>query len=299
MRVDEVRRRNRWRSFVVALFATLNYFAIVGFLWGVGVSILLTKFGYRPPVMVAVMAGLVLGAVTVVAYVSRRFRRLGPDLLRRFDAVTVDGVVHAELVNLMDGLAVATVVAPANTAVIDDPAPNALTVGTRSAETTIIVTTGLLHSLTRDELEAVLAVQFCEIARLDVMLRSVVSACTEGVIGLYRGARPDSMDPRKWTAALLLAPSMLIAKAIRSRTRRSLDHGADDMAVSIVRHPDALAKALRKLRADPQVVVSQNPDLASFWFERLPEPDGGKRGPTRENHAMEDRIQRLTSHRPA
>ena len=88
---------------------------------GVGVSILLTKFGYRPPVMVAVMAGLVLGAVTVVAYVSRRFRRLGPDLLRRFDAVTVDGVVHAELVNLMDGLAVATVVAPANTAVIDDP----------------------------------------------------------------------------------------------------------------------------------------------------------------------------------
>jgi heat shock protein HtpX len=197
--------------------------------------------------------------------------------------------------NLLAELAIAVGVPPVRGAVMDDPAPNALTVGTREAEMTIIVTTGLLERMTRDEIEAVLAAQMCAIRRLDVMLHTVVTACADGAIEFHMGTRDGSWDPRRWIGAAFTFPTMVVARAIRSHARRATDHGADAMAVSITRHPDALVRALTKLHDDPQIVVPTNADLLDLWFEPLPHPDERRDEYVAElaNYEMLDRIDRV------
>jgi Zn-dependent protease with chaperone function len=54
---------------------------------------------------------------------------------------------------------------------------------------------------------------------------------------------------------------------------RSFDFGADEKAVAVTRHPDALASALRKLRDDPTVVSGLTPRNAPLWFESIPNDD--------------------------
>jgi hypothetical protein len=70
------------------------------------------------------------------------------------------------------------------------------------------------------------------------------------------------------------------------------------MAVSITRHPEALVRALTKLHADPQLVVSRNHDLGTLWFEPLQNPDHGQYAKELADYALEDRIARLTAETP-
>ena len=134
----------------------------------------------------------------------------------------------------------------------------------------IVVTSGLLAELRRDELEAVLAVQMCEVRRLDVALQTVVTVCSAGAIGLHELYREDAKDPRTWPWIAMSWPSMVLAERLRRHAFARCDFGADDMAITITRHPEALLRALVKLLDDPGTVRAVTPDNALLWFEPMP-----------------------------
>ena len=64
---------------------------------------------------------------------------------------------EARLLNLVEGLAPVAGVARPHCVVLDDPAPNALALGRDARHGCIVVTSGLLRSLSRMELEGVVA----------------------------------------------------------------------------------------------------------------------------------------------
>jgi heat shock protein HtpX len=278
--VDEVARRNRRRIAVVAVASVLNQWLSIVVLLAIPVA-LLTYFGRSDsddPLAVGPMA-LATALVSVpwaVLWVSEGTRTVRSHVVRAVGGVEVGPEEAPRVHNLLAELAIATGTPPVTVAVVDDPAPNAMAVGRRPGATTVVVTSGLVEKLTRDELEAVLAVEMCAVRRLDTALRSVTMAATAAAFQVHNMVRGDVAPGRAWyerwdwwtwLVVAITWPNMLFAALIRRWAQRSSDFGADQMAVAVTRHPDALVSALRTLQADVTApVATRQPPLFAMWL---------------------------------
>jgi heat shock protein HtpX len=257
--VGEVVRRNRWRIALLTVVAVVNYMIMTAAL--VIVLLLIISMFEDGGISVQELiifagVGLAIGAASglsaVVSHVRSVHRRtlaeLGAVPLARGDLPVVDNLLHE--------LSIAAGTPRPAAALVADDAPNALAVGRRPADTTIVVTSGLIEKLSRDELEAVLAAEMWAIRRYDTAMQTVTLGLTAE------------------TAAIVIFPTMAVAEILRQRILRNADFGADTMAVATTRHPDALRRAIEKLRDDPAVVETLSPLTAPLWFE--PVPHGGR-----------------------
>ena len=176
---------------------------------------------------------------------------------------------HKRVRELLDGLSIAAGVLPPSCAVLRDPAPNCLTIGRKPATVWVVVTTGLVETLSKDELEAVLAYEIGRIAVLEVSLDTAVYACTARVFELwgapFAGFGHDSfllIPVSIVTAPLALGGVLLRRHVLRSRAKLS-----DGLAVRYCRNPAALLSALRKIDADPRTVRVASLDDAHLWLQ--------------------------------
>ena len=176
---------------------------------------------------------------------------------------------HKRVRDLLDGLSIAAGVLSPSCAVLRDPAPNCLTIGRKPETAWVIVTTGLVESLSRDELEAVLAYEVGRIAALEVSLDTAVYACTARVFELwaapFAGFGHDSfllIPVSIVTAPLAFGCVLLRRHVLRSRARLS-----DGLAVRYCRNPAALLSALRRIDADQRTVRVASLDDAHLWLQ--------------------------------
>jgi heat shock protein HtpX len=173
------------------------------------------------------------------------------------------------LANVVEEMAIASGLPKPTIWVVPDPDPNAFATGTDERHAHLAVTQGLLGTLNRDELQAVVAHEMAHIKNHDVKLMTLLAALV-GVLALIadgtrrflargggRMATGRSSGSRKgggglaaivlvaWLISVLLAPlvSRLLALAV-SRKREFL---ADASAAQFTRNPAALAAALRKI----------------------------------------------------
>lgn len=202
--------------------------------------------------LVGLVAGVAAGAGVVALAVSRA----DAVALRRAGAVPADPAVHARYHNVVEGLCVAAGVTKPDLFVIDDPSLNALSVGREARAASLAVTTGLLDSLSRIELEGVLAHELSHVRQLDI-LPSTIAVTLVG----------------------LLAPG-LVPRVLGAR-RESL---ADVTGVSLTRYPPGLISALEKVRDDPAAPPSSDRAIAHLWIE----------APAEQTHPpLDERIQAL------
>jgi Zn-dependent protease with chaperone function len=317
--LDEVRRRNRMRIGLMAAASFANYWvaslAIVAFVStrasgssqgdGDGTT---DNSGAWLQVLVI---GAVVAAICVAFYVARRVLGASRATVSALGSGVVPGDTDARLENLAEELAIAVGIKPVNVAVLNDPVPNALAVGT-GRRMTIVVTTGALKQLSRDELEAVLAVQMCAIRRLDVALRTVVVSCASGAIAIHddteyvppegSGADQAAAALQGWATTALLWPirvlawpSWRVALRLRHMAFSDGDMGADDMAIAITRNPDALRSALTKLLDDPGVVQAVTAANAPLWVEPVPDA-ATDRGRSLAQHSMDASLEARIAH---
>jgi hypothetical protein len=142
------------------------------FAWGVG-AICVVAFG----------VGFLI-AVVRIPFARRTVERR---VLEETGAVVVEDDSEREVRNLLDGLAIAAGIPAPRFAVVEDPAPNAFSVGTRPDRALVAVTSGLIDVLSRDELEAVLAYEVVCIRSWDVALATWTVALTgEAIAALER-----------------------------------------------------------------------------------------------------------------
>ena len=141
---------------------------------------------------------------------------------------------------------------------------NAFATGNKVGHGTIVVTRGLLDTLTRDELQGVVAHEMAHLANLDTRYMVVVGV-TVGLIALVCdmllrtmawGGSGRSNDDKKGSSGggililLLIVVAIfapLAAKAVQMAVSRQREYLADATSVQFTRNPNGLISALRKL----------------------------------------------------
>ena len=169
-----------------------------------------------------------------------------------------DPVRDARLCNLIEGLAVGAGVRQPRLLVVDSPGVNALAAGSRPDRAVLAVTSGLLESLDRIEMEAVLAEQLFLIRHNETVPGTALVA-TFG-LGSGLGVAADR------------------------------DTAADLGAVSLTRYPPGLAAALEKAGSKGSAVTGQGPRTAHLWMIDPRDPPVAARG----RIPLTDRIEALT-----
>lgn len=180
-------------------------------------------------------------------------------------AKPADPVQHQRLINMVEGLSIAAgLQKPPNVYVMDDPSPNAFATGRNPQNSAIVVTTGLLGIMGRDELEGVLAHEMSHILNYDILLATIISVLVGTVILISQfffrwlwfggggGDRKGSGGGVGMLIVLGLAILFIILAPIASQViqlavSRKREYLADASAARLTRLPDGLASALQKI----------------------------------------------------
>lgn len=169
-------------------------------------------------------------------------------------------VADRQVFNVLEGVALAAGVPVPQLLFIEDPALNSYSVGRKPESAAIVVTTGLVSRLTRDEMEAVLAYELSRVSSLDTALSTWTASITGRTIELYETSN------RLTVTLFLLVPADL-ARRLRIRTLRRQASQRDIIALNFTRHPEALLSALEKIDADKTPISNPQPATAPLWLK--------------------------------
>lgn len=260
MTLQEQIRSNRFRSAIVVFGFVLLLLALAG--------------------LVGLVLDVSLGiAALVIALVYAIFAlvRSRSMVARMTGAHEVDEAAIRPLRRLVENVSIAAglPVTP-EVRIVDDRAPNAFAAGLRPERSYVGVTTGLLETMPKRELEAVLAHEVSHIRHRDTYLMTM-AVVFAGVIALVAdigfraiayGGRSRKGGALVLVAAivgLVLAPyAALLLKMSLSRRREFL---ADAGAAEILNDAEAMALALRRLELDRTTVRYADASTAHLWVE--------------------------------
>jgi heat shock protein HtpX len=198
------------------------------------------------PVGGALVVGIVLGVACTYALAASGEGRV----LRAVDAESVSGPALARVRNLVAALAVAAGVPRPDVLVVDDPAPNVMSVGRTPARSTLVVTAGLLDGLNRLELEGVLAHEIGHIRRGDTEVTTLAAALVGWPL-MTAEAGERSTWVGRLMAPLLMATGPIVVWGLRRVVGRRREHLADLTAIRFTRYPPALISALTSIAEAP------------------------------------------------
>ena len=191
----------------------------------------------------------------VIAAATNLFAYWNSDrmVLAMYGAHEVDRTNAPELVDLVAGLAARAALPMPRVFLMDEAQPNAFATGRNPQNAAVAVTTGLVQSLSREELAGVVAHELAHIKHHDTLLMTI-TATIAGAISMlaqfgmfFGGHRNNNNGPGLIgsIAMMILAPlgAMLVQTAI-SRTR---EYAADNLGARIAGEPLWLASALAKI----------------------------------------------------
>jgi heat shock protein HtpX len=264
-------RRNRFRSSIVVFGFVLLLVVLAG-LVGLVFDISLGVVALAAALVYALFG--ILRSRSMISGITHA-QPLGEDELRPLRRIV-------ENVSIGAGLP-----ATPELRVVDDVAPNAFAAGLRPASSYVGVTTGLLQTMPKRELEAVIAHEVAHIRNRDTYLMTMATVFA-GVIALVadiglrtlayggRGRRAGAIGVILALVGFVLAPyAALMLRLSLSRSRELL---ADSGAAEILSDPEAMAMALRRLELDTTTVRYTSTSTAHLWVESPTDRIGSERG---------------------
>jgi heat shock protein HtpX len=253
-------KENR-RNTMVLLVLLTALAALVGYLIG---WILETEGSDTMPAVSA----LGIGAAGMMAAISVGWSlvslAVGDKMVLAMSGAKEIGKADApQLYNVVEEISIAAGVPMPKVMVLETDALNAFATGNRVGSGTIAVTRGLIDTLSRDELQGVVAHEMAHLANLDTRYMVVVGV-TVGLIALVcdmalRTLNWGSVQRRSDSkgksgggiliivllVVAILAP--LAAKAVQMAVSRQREYLADATSVQFTRNPNGLISALGKL----------------------------------------------------
>ena len=140
--------------------------------------------------------------------------------------------------------------------------PNAFATGRGPKHAVVCATQGLLETLTRDEVEGVMAHELMHVKHRDILIGSVAAAIATAISFIAQMAMYSSMfggrDRRNNNVLGMLAMSLLApiaASLIQMAVSRSREFEADRGAAELLGSGQSLARALEKI----EVIAKQRP----------------------------------------
>ncbi len=260
------RRRSTWLTLGFIVF-----FAWVGFGGDLAFYLLTADSppeAYRHVIpFVGIFSVLAAGAICWYAW------RHGPDRVLwatgAWEVIEPATAEQKQLVNVVEEMAIASGLPRPRVWIVPDPDPNAFATGRDAASASVAVTEGLLTTLSRDELQAVVAHELAHVRNLDVRLMTLLAGMV-GAIALMsdgmgrmigRGGRAAGRwgggkggkggNPLAlvilvlWLLTLVVAP--VVSRVLAMAVSRRREYLADATGAQLTRNPAALASALEKL----------------------------------------------------
>lgn len=197
---------------------------------------------------------------------------------------------NPELYNIVENLCITAGLPMLRIYVINEQAPNAFATGRNPKNAVVAVTTGLMETLDRSELEGVIAHELSHIGNRDILLQTIVVVLVGSIVLLSdfflrwtiwggRGRKSQGGGQIQvimiivGLLAAILAP--LIAKLIQLTISRKREFLADASGALLTRYPEGLASALEKISKNPTQLKVANKATAHLYIVN---PLKGKQG---------------------
>jgi heat shock protein HtpX len=169
-----------------------------------------------------------------------------------------------ELHGMIDRLCVMADMPKPRVAIADTALPNAFATGRSPERSVVCVTTGILNTLSAEELEAVLAHELSHVAHRDVLVMTVASSA--GIVAgmLMRGAQWGALGRNKigglYVVAVLVVSLVVYAVSflLLRLLSRYRELAADRAGAYLTQRPAALASALTKVSGEMNTVPERD-----------------------------------------
>ncbi len=186
---------------------------------------------------------------------------------------------------------------------IEDQTPNAFATGRSPEHAAVAATTGIVNTLTREELSGVLGHELAHVKHRDILI-GTIAATIVGTItfiaqmagwAMMFGGRGSSRDDDNGIASLfLLILAPIAATLLQLAISRSREYSADADGARISHKPLALASALKKISAVNQLKPLNNAGPATaHMFIVNPLKGVGIKKLFSTHPPIEERIKRL------
>lgn len=221
------------------------------------------------------------------------YRFSGKIVLMMYRAREVTREEEPRLVSMVQTLATQAQLPMPRVYIIPGESANAFATGRSPDHAAVAVTSGILKTLSDDELEGVLSHEFAHVKHRDILTGTIVATMVWAMI--FSGGRRDDRDSGNGVAELaLLILAPIAAVLMQLAISRSREFAADAGGAAISRKPLSLANALKKLERNAQLVPMQNagPATAQLFIVN-PLRAGGVMKLFSTHPPIEERIARL------
>ncbi len=199
-------------------------------------------------------------------------------VLTMYKAIPVDRSDNSGLYQIVEELAFKARLPMPKVYLINDDTPNAFATGRNPSHAAVAATTGILATLTKEELQGVMAHEMTHVINRDT-LTSSIAATIGGAISMLAnmahyalifGNRNNENNSNNAGTFLMMILAPIAATLIQLAVSRSREYAADAGAARLTANPLALARALEKLenfrhyRTMP--TAEQNPATAHMFI---------------------------------
>jgi heat shock protein HtpX len=218
---------------------------------------LMVILGSQGGMGIAVLVGL--GGIGVAVYQWYSSDKVA---MRAMRAREVSPQEAPELHGMIDRLCTMADMPKPRVGIADTPVPNAFATGRSPDRAVVCVTTGILNTLTAEELEGVLAHELSHVAHRDVLVMTVASSAgiaagmlTQGAqyggLGLFGGRRENNNGLPVWLIVLVVSLVVYAVSFVLLRLlSRYREMSADRAGAYLTMKPAALASALQKITGE-------------------------------------------------
>ncbi|GIW12920.1 MAG: protease HtpX [Tepidiforma sp.] len=224
-----------------------------------------------------------IAGIAIILYAVMSYFMASSVILSISGAHEVTKEQEWEYVRRVENLCIGAGLPMPRTWVLEDTAPNAFATGRDPQHAHVVVTRGLLQKLEPIELEAVLAHELSHIQNYDIRVMTIAAVLVGVVVllsdfflrwtywgaGRRRGSRNRGGGGAVILVLLAIVAAVLapiVAQALKFAISRQREFLADASGALLCRHPEALARALEKIAADPEPLEAANKATAHLYI---------------------------------
>jgi heat shock protein HtpX len=224
--------------------------------------------------MIAGEAGMLIALVVAAGTNVFAYWNSDKMVLRMHGAREVDAQSAPEFYGMVRELAGRANLPMPRVYIMDNPQPNAFATGRNPQNAAVAATTGLLNTLSRDEIAGVMAHELAHVRNRDTLLMTVTATLAGAIsmlayFGMFMGGNRN--NPLGIVGVLLmviLAP--LAAMLVQMAISRAREYQADKVGAEISGNPRSLASALNKIssavRRVPNPAAESHPATAHMFI---------------------------------
>jgi heat shock protein HtpX len=263
---DEI-AKNKQSSLLLAIIVSLILFFLIYFI----IYFLIPEL---------ILVALPLSTLLIIIYTYSSYRFGDKVVLSTTNSKPAEAREYQYLRDTIEGLSIASGIPPPKAYIIESEDLNAFATGRNPENASIAVTTGLINTLNRQELEGVIGHEISHIKNRDILFMTLVAVLVglAAIIShlilrsLWFGARRDRRD-KNGIMILLLIVGIILAIIAPIATRlvqyaisRKREYLADASGVSLTRFPEGLASALEKIANKNQGRINVSEAVSHLFF---------------------------------